>query len=88
MSDPFDFLICQNETNEPLVGSLNRRCSKCGCGIWVSLSGQNALRTYPLMETICEECMDKLASQDSKFHSINDPESVVARVIENQHRQN
>lgn len=32
--------------------------------------------------------MDKLASQDSKFHSINDPESVVARVIENQHRQN
>ena len=62
-------LVCAraDDTMEVLKGSIWDTCHECGISVWISLSGQRALKQNPKMQIICMGCLyQKRAEMDEK----------------------
>lgn len=55
---PVDLLICAKVANSPrpVYGSVRANCLECASFVWVSLSGQKAMRENENLKPICMEC--------------------------------
>ena len=59
--DEEEILVCARTANNPdvLKGSIWDKCRECGASVWISLSGQRALKQSPKMVPFCLECATK-----------------------------
>lgn len=56
-----DLLVCARTKNNPdvLKGSIWEMCRECGTSVWISLSGQRALKQSKKLVPFCIECATK-----------------------------
>ena len=59
--DDIDVLVCARtqDSADVLKGSIWDKCRECGASVWISLSGQRALRQSPKMVPFCIGCATK-----------------------------
>lgn len=59
--EDFDMLVCVPVAGgaRPVYGSIRADCHQCKTAVWVSVSGQNVLRTRKDLIPYCMECAAK-----------------------------
>jgi hypothetical protein len=60
-NEDIDMLVCTRTTDsiQPVYGSIRANCAECGLPVWVSQSGQKALRERAALKPFCIECAQK-----------------------------
>ena len=58
--EEIDLLVCvaggASSSSRPVYGSVRANCYECETPVWVSVSGQNALRARPKLRPFCMNC--------------------------------
>ena len=56
--EEFDILICARtkDSADVLKGSIWDKCRECGAAVWISLSGQRAMKNNAKLVPFCIEC--------------------------------
>lgn len=59
--EELDILICARtkDSADVLKGSIWEMCHECGASVWISLSGQRAMKGNPKLVPFCIECAYK-----------------------------
>lgn len=67
--EDIDILVCARTQNNPdiLKGSIWDKCRECGATIWISLSGQRALKQSQKLVPFCIECAAKKHLHSADF---------------------
>ena len=57
-ADDFDMLVCARtgEGQDVLPGSVWDKCRECGSSVWISLSGQRAMKRNKKLVVCCLQC--------------------------------
>jgi hypothetical protein len=59
--EDYDILVCARSDGfgRPVYGSLRGHCTNCKSPVWISLSGQKAMRENANLKAFCIECATK-----------------------------
>jgi hypothetical protein len=69
-NEDIDMLVCTRTANtaRPVYGSIRANCTECKSPVWVSQSGQKALRNRESLQPYCIECaQQKIKETDEEI---------------------
>lgn len=64
-----DMLVCtKTSASRPIYGSVRAACANCDAPVWVSQSGQKALKERETLKIFCVECaQSKVQNTDEEI---------------------
>lgn len=69
-NEDIDMLVCTRttDTSRPVYGSVRANCAECASPVWVSQSGQKALKKRHSLRPFCIECArEKVKETDEEI---------------------
>lgn len=69
-NEDIDMLVCTRteNTTQPVYGSVRTNCAECESPVWVSQSGQKAMRERETLKPFCIQCAQtKMLETDEKI---------------------
>lgn len=71
-NEDIDMLVCTRTTDavHPVYGSIRANCTECKSAVWVSQSGQKAMRERETLKPYCIQCAQiKMLESDEEVEA-------------------